>query len=177
VGDSWTLVNAATLAETYDNAFTITGFTADGAPAGARKWTSAAGTYQFDESTGVLTRIDSAANDTDTDGMDDTWENTYFSGLGQTAEGDYDADGTDNLTEYRLGLTPNSGSSRFAVTRSVSGMLSWPSAAGLTFTVQRSTTLGAWANIATIPGTAGTASFTDPSPPQGNAFYRILLNP
>jgi hypothetical protein len=177
VGDSWTLVNAATLAETYDNAFTITGFTADGAPAGARKWTSAAGTYQFDESTGVLTRIDSAANDSDTDGMDDTWENTYFSGLGQNAEGDYDADGTDNLTEYRLGLTPNSGTSRFAVTRSASGLLSWPSATGLTFTVQRSTTLGVWANIATIPGTAGTASFTDPSAPQGSAFYRILLNP
>lgn len=117
------------------------------------------------------------SNDTDTDGMDDTWETSYFGDLSQTAAGDFEGDGTDNLTEYRLGLTPDSGTSRFAVTRTTTGLLEWPSAIGVTFTVQRSETLTGWTDIATIPGTAGTASYTDPAPPIGKAFYRILLEP
>jgi hypothetical protein len=122
-------------------------------------------------------RTVAAGNDSDSDGMDDTWETTHFGGLGETATGDFDGDDSDNLTEYRLGLTPNSGTSRFAVTRSAAGLLEWPSVTGVTFTVQRSDSLAAWSNIATVPGTAVTASYTDPAPPVGKAFYRILLEP
>ncbi len=122
-------------------------------------------------------RTVAADNDSDDDGMDDTWETTYFTDLSQTAAGDFDGDGTDNLTEYRLSLTPNSGSSRFAATRSAAGLLEWPSVIGVTFTIQRSEDLAGWTNIATVPGTAGTASYTDPAPPTGKAFYRILLEP
>lgn len=118
-----------------------------------------------------------ADNDADDDGMDDTWETTHFGDISQTGGGDFDADGTDNLTEYRLGLHPGSGSSRFAVTRGTAGQLEWPSAPGVSFTVQRSENLTGWTDIATIPGTAGTASYTDPAPPTGQAFYRILLKP
>lgn len=177
VGDNWTLVSAATLAETYSSTFTVTGFTADAGVAGVRKWTS--GNYQFDEATGVLTRLAAGGGDTDTDGMADAWENTYFGGLGQTAAGDFDGDGASNLTEFRLGLIPNSGASRFAVARASNGLLTWPSAIGLTFLVQRSQTLaaGSWTTIGTVPGTAGTASFTDPTPLAGTAFYRVLLQP
>lgn len=122
------------------------------------------------------------SNDTDNDGMDDTWETTYFGGLGQTAIGDFDGDGTSNLTEYRLGLTPNSGTSRFTVTRAANGNLTWPSATGVKFDVQRSTTLaaGSWeiiSPVAGIDGTAGTAGFTDLSPPPNGAFYRVVLRP
>jgi len=113
----------------------------------------------------------------DGDALDDAWEQQYFGGLGETDSGDFDKDGTSNLTEFRLGLIPNNGASRFAVTRGSNGLLQWPSATGLTFTVQRSTTLGSWDNIGTVPGTAGTASFTDPNPLPlpGKAFYRIVL--
>jgi hypothetical protein len=92
---------------------------------------------------------------------------------------DADGDGTNNLTEFRLGLLPNNGSSYFAATRSAAGLLSWPSATGVTFTIQRSTTLaaGSWTTVGTVPGTAGTASFADPSPPVGTAFYKVLLEP
>lgn len=116
-------------------------------------------------------------NDSDGDGMNDVWETTNFGDLTQAATGDFDGDGTDNLTEYRLGLLPGSGTSRFAVTRGDAGLLQWPSAVGLTFTVQRATTLSDWTNIGTVTGTAGTASYTDLSPPAGKAFYRILLEP
>jgi hypothetical protein len=119
----------------------------------------------------------SASNDVDSDGMDDTWETTYFGGTGQAAAADYDGDGTSNLTEYRLGLVPNSGSSRFSVARGSNGLLTWPSAAGLTFKVQRSVSLAAWETIATISGAAGTSEFTDLAPPSGKAFYRVTLEP
>jgi len=121
-----------------------------------------------------------ADGDTDHDGMPDTWETTYFGNLGQTGTGDFDQDGTANAAEYRLGLVPNSGSSRFAAARGTSGQLQWPSVTGVTFTIERSTTLaaGSWSVLeASFAGTAGTASYTDPSPPVGKAFYKVTLNP
>jgi hypothetical protein len=118
-------------------------------------------------------------NDSDGDGLDDTWETTYFGDLSQGAAGDFDRDGTDNLTEFRLGLIPNSGTSRFAATPdSAAGSLQWPSAAGTTFKIERSVNLAAWTTLqAAYPGSAGTTSYTDPAPPAGKAFYRVTLNP
>lgn len=118
--------------------------------------------------------------DTDDDNLPDVWETTHFGNLSQTAAGDYDQDGTNNLAEYRLGLSPESGSSRFAATRSASGQIQWPSVVGVTFRIERSTTLaaGSWEVLEnSFVGTAGTASFTDPSPPAGKAFYKVTLNP
>jgi hypothetical protein len=34
-----------------------------------------------------------------------------------------------------------------------------------------------WQTIATLPGNAGTSTYTDPSPPIGKALYRVGLNP
>jgi hypothetical protein len=120
-------------------------------------------------------------SDSDSDGLPDTWENTYLSGLSQGAADDFEHDGTDNLTEFRLGLIPNSGSSRFAATHGSGGAIQWPSVEGVTFKIERSTTLadGSWSLLeATYPGTAGSASYTDLSPPPGGrAFYKITLNP
>lgn len=91
---------------------------------------------------------------------------------------DSDGDGTDDATEIRLGLDPASGSSRFAVSMTA-GLLRWPSVVGVSFSVQRSISRTgiSWQTIATVTGTAGTATFTDPSPPAGAALYRIGLNP
>jgi hypothetical protein len=176
-GEQWTLVNASTLTESYGANFRVNGFTADGGLPGARQWTAAG--FRFDEATGVLTRLAGGEDDSDSDGLSDAWELTWFGGLGQSASGDFDGDGTSNLTEFRLGLIPNDGRSRFAATAGAQGSLSWPSALGLTFTVERSLTLvgDSWEKIGTLPGTAGLATFTDPHPPAGKAFYRILLEP
>ncbi|MES2475562.1 MAG: hypothetical protein V4640_07260 [Verrucomicrobiota bacterium] len=174
-GSSWDLITTTGVV-TVAPSFTVSGFTADAGAVGARIWTS--GVYTFAEATGVLSV--SAGNDSDSDGLADTWETTYGLIVGTNdAADDKDGDGTSNLTEFRLGLIPNNGSSRFAATRSAAGLLQWPSATGLTFTVRRSATLaaGSWTTIATVPGTAGTASFTDPSPLAGKAFYQVLLQP
>lgn len=108
------------------------------------------------------------------------WEDVlkpyHFSATG--SDPDADGDGTSDVTEIRLGLDPANGSSRFSTAMS-GWTLQWPSATGLTFIVQRSTTLSGseWQTIATIPGTAGTATYTDPSPLSTKAFYRVGLNP
>lgn len=44
--------------------------------------------------------------DTDLDGMADGWEISYFGNLNQTAEGDRDGDGVNNLTEFAQGSNP-----------------------------------------------------------------------
>jgi fibronectin-binding autotransporter adhesin len=111
----------------------------------------------------------------DGDSLADEWELQYFGNLDQTPTGDFDSDGTDNLTEYRLGLIPNNGSSLFQATRASNGQIQWPSVTGVTFTVRRSTDLSSWSPVATVPGMAGTANYTDPSPPAGKAFYQIVL--
>ncbi|MEO5915965.1 MAG: hypothetical protein ABIS50_17150 [Luteolibacter sp.] len=118
--------------------------------------------------------------DVDADGMDDNWENSYFGSTNETATGDFDHDGTNNITEFRLGLIPNSGSSMFAASLNNDGLIQWTSAVGVTFSIERSTTLaaGSWTVLeASFPGTAGTASYTDPEPPAGHAYYRVKLNP
>lgn len=89
---------------------------------------------------------------------------------------DTDGDGTPDFVEYRLGLNPNSGTSWFFLKR-FGNTLVWPSAVDETFTIQRSGDLGTWQNIATVTGAAAATAYTDPSPPPGQAFYRVALNP
>ena len=176
-GATWDLITTSG-AVTIGVNFTVTGFTANAGAVGARIWSS--GSYQYNEATGVLSVA--ATGDTDGDGLDDTWETTYFGGLTQGAADDFDANGTNNLAEYRLGLIPNSGTSVFAVTRNATtGQLTWPSKQGVTFRIERSTTLGTWTALeAAYPAAASPATTTSYTPPAfvgDKAFYRVGLNP
>jgi autotransporter-associated beta strand protein len=91
---------------------------------------------------------------------------------------DPDGDGTDNQTEFLLDLDPKSGASSFKAGGTVTPggfQITWPSAAGLSFEVQRSASLAApWTPLSTV---TGLGTYTDPAPPAGKAFYRILLLP
>ena len=44
--------------------------------------------------------------DGDRDGLPDSWEQTYFGGLGQKPTGDFDGDGVSNLDEFLQGTNP-----------------------------------------------------------------------
>ena len=145
------------------------------------------------------TRVDSVtfgvqAIDSDSDGLADYDEEFWFGDadetieageLAQTGAGDKDGDGTDNATEIRLGLNPDNGASDFKVTTIQKGpasvTLTWPSTTGVTFKIERSTTLdaGSWTLLnGAFPGTLGTATYTDNSLPAGTkAFYKVTLNP
>lgn len=116
-------------------------------------------------------------DDSDEDGLPDTWETANFGNLAQTAGGDRDGDGTSNLAEYRLALNPSNGSSAFR-TAITGRTLTWPSAPGIVFTIRRSPDLlGSWPAIGTVTGGPGnTASFTDPTT-FGKAFYRVEFTP
>jgi hypothetical protein len=50
--------------------------------------------------------------DSDQDTLPDWWEEKYFGDLSQTAEGDFDRDGYDNLEEYARGTNPTVKDSR-----------------------------------------------------------------
>ncbi len=122
-----------------------------------------------------------SSGDTDNDGMDDSWEETYFGDLDEEPDGDFDADGTDNLTEFRLGLIPNDGSSRWEVTTTDNELgdgftVNWEGVSGETFVVERSIDgMSTWLPVDTQAGVDGPMSYTDPSPPVGNAQYRVEL--
>lgn len=122
--------------------------------------------------------LDLVIDDSDEDGLPDSWEISNFGNLSQTPGMDRDSDGTSNLAEYRLNLNPNSGSSAFRAT--VSGRtITWPSAQGITFTVKRSLSLvqSSWVYLGSVVGGSGnTASFTD-SASFPKAFYRIEFVP
>jgi fibronectin-binding autotransporter adhesin len=93
---------------------------------------------------------------------------------------DPDGDGTDNATEFLLGLDPKDANSSFKATATQTPgnfTLTWPSANGVQFDVLRSTVLDTgWQSLGTVTGGAGnTASFTDTAPPAGNAFYKVAI--
>lgn len=185
-GSSWTLVDVESLAETYGSTFTVSGWT-ESSPG---VWISPAAPYRFTEATGLLEVV---SGDLDGDGMADSFElgiiaanpndaiNTINDVLPQA---DFDGDGTDNLTEFRLGLVATDANSRFFITSTDSNLadgytVGWQGKAGLTFRVERSTTLasGSWSVIHTVtPAADGPQSFTDPAPvPAGKSFYRVTL--
>ena len=117
--------------------------------------------------------------DTDGDGMRDSWEiaNDFAYWSAADALADADGDDTSNVTEFRLGLAPRDGAQSFRATATTTGgniTLTWPSAAGITFTVERATTISPadWQSIATITATGPTATYTGPSSGTA-AFYRV----
>jgi autotransporter-associated beta strand protein len=100
---SWTLVDNATLTETYTANFTVVGFS----DVGGNKWEKTVGSkkYTYDEATGVLS-LGSAASYA-------TWIDGFFPGetnvaiIGGTA--DPDQDGIANAVEMVLGGNPATG--------------------------------------------------------------------
>lgn len=113
-----------------------------------------------------------AGGDGDSDGMDDTWEQTYFGGTGQANGGasqDWDNDGFDNYSEYRAGTDPTAPGSKLEFSNAAQAtgngvVITWSSATGKTYSVQQSTNLLTPWNVlvsgipATPPSNVQTAS-------------------
>ncbi len=98
-GNTWTLVEVATLAETFGSGFTLAGFTEDGVT-GIHTRVDGSNTWTFDESTGQLA-LDVASL---------SGYALWISGftVGDSAPGaDPDNDGIENLLEYVLDANPS----------------------------------------------------------------------
>lgn len=151
---SWTLVNAATLTESFTSSFSVIGFTANGDGISWIKSESGK-TWLFDESTGILT-LSSGGSDYD------IWMAGYpaiTSPADKLPAADPDRDGQANRQEYAFGLNPSSGTSVSPITvplNQSTGIFHYtrratPATTGLGYTVQTSTTLTGWtADVAAV---------------------------
>lgn len=162
-GNSWTLVNVGTLAETYGGTFSVIGFTNN---SGVWTKTEGANTWTFTQSTGVLSVTGGGG------GGYSAWATTNAGG--QAPNLDFDKDGASNGVEYFMGAT---GSSFTANPALVSGKVTWPKdpAFSGTYTVQTSPNLVTWTNVSsTVVG--NTVEYT-PATGQGKVFVRLLVTP
>jgi hypothetical protein len=138
-------------------------------------------TFGFDDG------IDTPNPDSDADGLLDSWENSNFGNLNQTASGDFDNDGVGNLIEMKLGSNPNSSASNGLPVLSVSGLtpagftITFPTVTGLNYQVVGTENLAGpnWPNIGnSITGDGQPKSVTDSSATNSpRKFYRINISP
>ncbi len=102
------------------------------------------------------------AGDTDRDGLADAWELTHFGNLNQTADGDADEDGRNNLNEFIAGTNPTSSASVFRIS------VSHPSAAEITLTWQSQLEVSYVVETAPSLSAAGFAAWGSPIPGDGS---------
>jgi hypothetical protein len=125
--------------------------------------------------------------DSDADRLPDFWELAYFGDLNQTASGDFDRDGQNNLFEYLAGSNPTNPASVFMPrAETVPGhpnqmhLVFTPWAAGRTYTPQFTTNLAV--PFAPLTGYSGPITngteviFTDVSATQSQKFYRLQIS-
>ncbi len=132
---------------------------------------------------GVIYTADFNA-DLNSNGLPDWWEQQYFGGPADP-EADPDGDGLKNSDEYLAGTIPTDPSSRFAITRVVSGdgmTVEWTAVAGKTYQVlYRDALDGTWQqdlpnSQITAPSGQTALSYTDTTIGSGDKrFYRIRL--
>ncbi len=163
-GNSWTLVNVGTLAETYGASFNVPGFANN---SGVWTMTSGGNEWTFTEATGILT-VQAAASGYA------TWASANAGG--QTADLDFDNDGVANGVEFFMGQT---GSSFTANPPLVGNTVTWPKSAGFvgSYKVETSTDLVNWTDVTGSAVDNGTSvSYTLPT---GNPklFVHLVVTP
>lgn len=124
----------------------------------------------------------SVFRDTDNDGMDDTWELTYFGNLTRNGLADIDGDGMKDLWEFQTLTNPTNASSAFEASLSpgAAPTITWPAMAWRSYQVeQRNNIDGAsWQPLPNLPILSGTNGLaTDSAPDPTQRFYRVRLNP
>lgn len=125
-------------------------------------------------------------DDSDQDGLADSWEQAHLGNPGYGAADDPDGDGQSNAIEFATGTHPGDGGSRFAATAVSAGpnriSLAWPSVPGKTYRIESgSSPAGPWTTLLGVPGADSPAATTtrtiDTPPGDGSRFYRIALDP
>jgi hypothetical protein len=132
----------------------------------------------------VTGQVSLVIDDSDEDGLPDSWEVQYLGNLSKGAGDDSDGDGQTNAVEYRTGTMPNNGASLFAVSmapvNSSQFTLTWPSVPGKMYKVQSTATLaGTWNNLAAVPAASSPATTTSYpiTKSDSRSFYRVALEP
>ena len=139
--------------------------------------------YVYDGAGNLVRQIRTTFTDSDSDGMDDSWESAYFGDTSRDGAGDFDNDGVTDLAEFMAGTLPNDANSKLAVTQTilatgVSFTIQWASVPGKSYRVQYNDSLDpqGWKNLGgDVTASGSTASRTDTTV-VGTAkrFYRIV---
>jgi hypothetical protein len=136
----------------------------------------------------IVRGITSGLTDTDTDGLDDTWETLHFGNL-TTANGttDTDHDGQPDLAEFLSGTNPTDPKDSLHITNisysiaNHTGTVTAATVAGKTYQLQASDNLGGWASQgAPVPATGPSTDFpiTAPLALENDIkkhFFRVIL--
>ena len=136
--------------------------------------------YVYDLAGNLLAKRTGSFQDSDGDGMDDAWELAMFGNLEQTAEGDFDADGFNNLAEFLARTDPRKSASLLRVTaqKQVAGLkIEWPSVAGKSYQVQYKEDLSVaeWTNLDGVVTATGDFSSVVDTSAGSKRFYRVVL--
>jgi hypothetical protein len=126
-----------------------------------------------------------STEDTDADGMDDSWEVAYFGNLNHDGTGDTDNDGQTDLSEFKAGTNPINDKSVLSVgSLRPSGtwrslLVFWQAVPGKTYRVHYKNSLNdpAWTALpGDITSHGGSASQSD-NQLSSNRVYRVLVLP
>ena len=172
-GNSWTLVNTSTLAETYGSTFALAS-TRGAFTKRASKWTKVENgvTYKFEPGTGLLTVAPLTGYS--------LWASLHADN--QTEDQDYNHDGVENGIAYFMNNT-----GVITLPGIVGGKITWQNggtlavtAYGTEFKVQTSPDLASWADIPTgdakLTNLAASVAYTLPTG-QGKRFVRLCVTP
>lgn len=155
-------------------------------PGAASQWILIVnGLFHFTTGTYTLSVWDVPGQDTDGDGLADTWEQTHFGSLSETAGGDADGDGASNAVEYRAQTNPTNRSDAVVVKShdlDVSGAvrLGWDQAAHATYDVYSATNVnGPWSfrYRHTAGNSASWMLWTNTGASADAAFFRLEFDP
>ena len=124
------------------------------------------------------------AGDSDGDGLDDGWEETYFSGLDRDGQEDFDQDGHTDQEEFLAGTDPTNRGSIFQILRLTrqgtdQALLLWSAEPGKTYRVQFKLGMPNWSWVdlgGRVTATGTTVSMVDPSTPFAQKHCRVVLD-
>ena len=121
-----------------------------------------------------------AQEDTDSDGIPDDWETSYFlSPTGMVADADNDADGFSNYEEYLADTHPSNSASFLHIEwMDAESGLTFPASTGRVYTLQCTDQCGGtWSNlIQHVPATNSSMTLSDDAAGVAERFYRIEVS-
>jgi YD repeat-containing protein len=142
--------------------------------------------YTYDSAGNLLRSQAAVFTDTDNDGLEDSWETTFFGDLSRTGLDDKDQDGSSDRAEFLAGTTPTNAVSVLKVQKitsasGVSASLEWSAVPGKYYRIQFKDSLKAasWTDLpGEVPATGPTATKTDATlPRETERYYRVVLVP
>lgn len=116
--------------------------------------------------------------DSDNDGMDDAWENSYFGNLSRDGTLDFDSDGMTDRQEFQAGTDPKVAGSalRLTVTSTTPVVLQFNAVSNRLYTIEYKNSLSDpnWSVLHSESlGPTRVVTYTDSLAPATNRFYRV----